>query len=128
MKTFWFQVNIERGQCTLDEVDKRTSGSFLATRIRQNNLQLFFGCFDSESELLKDETDPLSVDVLTRYNAFSRQPGKPKKHVQNLIKEHGSTVFDVLMKRNGRVYICGKITMAQSVTEAIIEVISENAG
>ena len=118
---FWEQVCLE-SSCDLNEGGRSTS-----VRARKNRLQLFFGCFDKEADILLDETDPLALDVLTRYSAYSRDPKSPKKYVQNLVLEQGQNVYDILINRNGRVYICGKISMAQSVTEAIADVIAKHA-
>ena len=118
---------MESSQCKIEEVEDRKLKSFLSTRARRNKLQLFYGCFDPDSDLLRDETDPLSIDVITRYSAYSRDKNVAKKHVQDLILEKADVVHDALIRQDGRVYICGKIAMAQSVTEAIIQVIAKKS-
>jgi sulfite reductase alpha subunit-like flavoprotein len=65
--------------------------------------------------------------LLTRYSAYSRESGQDKKHVQDLLLEQGETIHDALLNRNGRVYICGKVSMAEEVNNTIIEVIAKEA-
>ena len=36
-------------------------------------------------------------------------------------------IYDILVKQNGRLYICGKVSMASSINETLKKVISENA-
>lgn len=107
----------------------REDRSFISSRARKNKLQLFYGCFDKKADILRDETDRLALDVLTRFSAFSREPNEAKKYVQDLILEEGkSTVADALIRRDGIVYICGKIAMAEAVHNAIVAVISRECG
>ena len=44
-------------------------------------IQLFYGCRDLSSDLLRDETEPMN-EILTRHSAYSRQDGRPKEYVQ----------------------------------------------
>ena len=57
-----------------------------------------------------------------RTTAFSRLPGK-KEYVQDVLKKKSRLVFEYLYKNGGMVYICGKVSMADSVTDAIIDAI-----
>ena len=84
---FWQQVCLESSQCDLEENNSNAKSG------RMNQIQLFFGCFDEISDLLIDETRPLSKDVLTRFSAFSRDSNQPRKHVQDLILEQGKVSF-----------------------------------
>ncbi len=45
-----------------------------------------------------------------------------------MVKEEAKLVFDVLVNKDGRFYICGKISMAEAVNQAVIEVISKEGG
>ena len=70
-----------------------------------DKLVLFFGCRDWASNLLEDETE----GVLTRYNAFSRQIGEPKKYVQDLVLDHQEMVKKMVMDQEGYILVCGMV-------------------
>ena len=55
--------------------------------------------------------------------AFSRVPGQPKQYVQDLIKRDAVKVYDLWQKKGGYIYICGKIQMAEEVSQAVLDIL-----
>ncbi|PFH37559.1 flavodoxin domain-containing protein [Besnoitia besnoiti] len=60
--------------------------------------------------------------------AFSRQPGQPRKYVQDKIQEEKDLVWRLVHERRGIVYICGRSAMAAGVTEALVHAAAEKLG
>ena len=78
------------------------------------NAHLFFGCRQMQSDFIyKQELESFEKDgVLTSsYYAFSREQGKPKTYVQDLMKQEIELVRNVLANHNGCLYICGSTKM-----------------
>jgi len=87
---------------------------------------IYFGCRRRNMNLLKDETDLLErsgMDI-TRKAAFSQEPGVKKQYVQELILEDGSDMFRMI-RDGAAIYVCGKVSMAQAVQEAIIGLLQQ---
>lgn len=51
--------------------------------------------------------------------ALSREPGMPKRHVQDLITERAADVFDLLQKPETYIYVCGLKGMEYGTLNAI---------
>ncbi len=64
---FWEQVCLESSCVDLEE-----QKAIQSAPSRENKLQLFYGCINRKADLLRDETDVLAKDLLTRHSAFSR--------------------------------------------------------
>lgn len=58
--------------------------------------------------------------------AFSRLPEQPKHYVQDLLRERGADVAQLLKDENTYVYLCGLKGMEQGVEEAFNEVCAKN--
>jgi sulfite reductase alpha subunit-like flavoprotein len=58
--------------------------------------------------------------------AFSREPGRPKRYVQDLMRERGSAVLDFLRDDDAYVYICGLRGMETGVIEALSDIATRN--
>lgn len=93
------------------------------------DITMFFGCrhpnLDNiyEDEKIKATNDGALKKV---YTAFSREPDKPKKYVQHVLKDHGKEVFRTLEKEKGHFFVCGDVSMAGDVQKALEEIISEH--
>ena len=61
---------------------------------------------------------------ITRKTAFSQEPGVKKQYVQELIMEDGSDLFR-MFRDGAAIYVCGKVSMAQAVQEAIIGLLQQ---
>ena len=87
---------------------------------------LYFGCRNNKMNLLKDETDLLErsgMDI-TRKTALSQEPGVKRQYVQELILEDSSDLFRMI-RDGAAIYVCGKVSMAQAVQEAIIGLLQQ---
>ncbi|KAK2911789.1 hypothetical protein Q8A67_003922 [Cirrhinus molitorella] len=101
--------------------------------IKQTGLQispmaLLFGCRDSETDhLYKVETLKLRLDgILGNVNtAYSRQPGKAKMYVQDVLREQLSEkAVEVLHKNAGHLYVCGGMNMARDVACTLQDILA----
>ncbi|XP_013866594.1 nitric oxide synthase 1 [Austrofundulus limnaeus] len=90
---------------------------------------LVFGCRQSEMDhIYKEETvQARNKDVFSElYAAFSREPGKPKKYVQDIMREHLSEkVYQCLRKEGGHIYVCGDVTMAGDVLKTVQQIVKQ---
>ncbi len=53
----------------------------------------------------EDETE----GVVERYVAYSRRRGAPKLYVQDVLKDKGELVWDIVNKRGGSIFVCGAV-------------------
>jgi benzoyl-CoA 2,3-dioxygenase component A len=85
-------------------------------------LMLFFGA-RTERELpyfgplMKLPRDFIDINL-----ALSREPGQPKRYVQDLIRERAGQVRELLLDRNTCIYVCGLKGMEVGVLDALREV------
>ncbi|XP_061116719.1 nitric oxide synthase, brain [Conger conger] len=90
-------------------------------------MTLVFGCRQSQIDhIYKEETIQAKNQRVFQelYTAYSREPGKPKKYVQDVLREQLSeTVYTCLKERGGHVYVCGDVTMAGDVLKTIQQII-----
>ena len=83
---------------------------------------LYFGCRQAKvDELYKNELDQLiNEKVITElHSAYSREPGKPKVYVQDLLEKNMQSVFDAIYNKKGHFYVCGDVRMASKVTQTL---------
>lgn len=80
-------------------------------------LLLFFGCRHPDfDDLVYDERNSLEEKgILENFTAYSRNG--PKMYVQDVIKLQEERVYDLLMKQNAHVYICGDASVASGVVK-----------
>lgn len=101
--------------------------------VEQGNVLLFFGCRSTETDFFfKDEWEEIAeggrMEVLP---AFSRPKDKETKraYVQDLIRRQGAKVVDALVRKGGKVYVCGSSgAMPKGVREALVDVICQEEG
>uniref|UniRef100_A0A3Q4HQ40 Nitric oxide synthase n=1 Tax=Neolamprologus brichardi TaxID=32507 RepID=A0A3Q4HQ40_NEOBR len=90
---------------------------------------LVFGCRQSEMDhIYKEETIQAKNKGVFKelYTAYSREPGKPKKYVQDVLREHLSeTVYECLRQEGGHIYVCGDVTMAGDVLKTVQQIIKQ---
>merc|ERR1712029_734633 len=113
-------INSDRIQQTLQDYFS-TCKKKSDDAVTSNPIQLIFGCKNENGNLLKMETKQLK-----RTTAFSRQPGKRKEYVQDIVRRKSLLIFEYLYNKGGTVYVCGKVAMAEAVTEAIIAAINKH--
>ena len=87
-------------------------------------MTMFFGCRDHESNLLESETK-MFPSIIKRFNAFSREQNLPKQYVSDAMKREHQLIYDALVEKNGIIYVCGKITMADTVFKTLVSIVAE---
>uniref|UniRef100_A0A8C5TIH9 nitric-oxide synthase (NADPH) n=1 Tax=Malurus cyaneus samueli TaxID=2593467 RepID=A0A8C5TIH9_9PASS len=90
---------------------------------------LVFGCRQSRIDhIYKEETLFAKTQGVFRelYTAYSREPDKPKKYVQDVLQEQlAPTVFKALKEQGGHIYVCGDVTMAGDVLKAVQRIVRQ---
>jgi len=89
---------------------------------------LFFGCRNEEADyFFRDEWQSLRDQGLTVFAGFSRDRDKSKTYVQDMIRAQSGLVRDILLGRQGKIYVCGSSgNMPKGVREALLDVIRED--
>ncbi|PRP78201.1 cytochrome P450 / NADPH-ferrihemoprotein reductase [Planoprotostelium fungivorum] len=93
-------------------------------------LHLFFGCRSRKEDFIyADELLDYEARGLVKLHvAFSRDQGE-KVYVQNKMRQEEELIADILMKQNGRFYVCGDArTMAKDVQEELRRMIAKFSG
>uniref|UniRef100_A0A8V5HGI0 Nitric oxide synthase, inducible n=1 Tax=Melopsittacus undulatus TaxID=13146 RepID=A0A8V5HGI0_MELUD len=97
--------------------------SFWLQRIKGGDMMLLFGCRQPDMDhLYKAETEEMKRKGILKevYTAYSRQPGKPKVYVQDILQSKlGTKVCNLLHKEGGHLYVCGDVRMARDVAQAL---------
>uniref|UniRef100_A0A8C1TYS6 nitric-oxide synthase (NADPH) n=1 Tax=Cyprinus carpio TaxID=7962 RepID=A0A8C1TYS6_CYPCA len=87
---------------------------------------LVFGCRQSQIDhIYKEETIRAKNKEVFKelYTAYSREPGRPKKYVQDVLREQLSeTVYKYLREEGGHIYVCGDVTMAGDVLKTVQQI------
>ncbi|XP_030892752.1 nitric oxide synthase, brain, partial [Leptonychotes weddellii] len=90
---------------------------------------LVFGCRQSKIDhIYREETLQAKNKGVFRelYTAYSREPDKPKKYVQDILQEHlAESVYRALKEQGGHIYVCGDVTMAADVLKAIQRIMTQ---
>ncbi|KAM5310894.1 nitric oxide synthase 1 isoform 2-T4 [Glossophaga mutica] len=90
---------------------------------------LVFGCRQSQIDhIYKEETlQARSLGVFRElHTAYSREPDKPKKYVQDILQEKlAEPVYRALQEQGGHIYVCGDVTMAADVLKAIQRIMTQ---
>ncbi|XP_041456958.1 nitric oxide synthase, endothelial-like [Lytechinus variegatus] len=91
------------------------------------DITLVYGSRNAKEDLYKGETSVAKDEgaltaVLTGY---SRDPGKPRKYVQDILKDHPWLVYNVLYRRHGHIYVSGDVMMVKEVSNTIESIISQ---
>ncbi|OCU02124.1 nitric oxide synthase 1 L homeolog isoform X1 [Xenopus laevis] len=91
---------------------------------------LVFGCRESKIDhIYKEETMHAKNKGVFKelFTAYSREPNKPKKYVQDVLKEQLSEVtYKALKDQGGHIYICGDVNMAGDVLKSLQHVVKES--
>lgn len=92
----------------------------LATK-EGGSLMLFFGARTPEELPYFGPLTKLPRDFIDVNLAFSRVSGQPKQYVQDLIRQRGERVFELLQDENTYVYVCGLKGMEHGIEEAFTD-------
>ncbi|KAF7464703.1 Hypothetical predicted protein [Marmota monax] len=90
---------------------------------------LVFGCRQSKIDhIYREETLQAKNKGVFRelYTAYSREPDKPKKYVQDVLQDQlAETVYRALKEQGGHIYVCGDVTMAADVLKAVQRIMAQ---
>ena len=90
-------------------------------------LMLFFGARTKEELPYFGPLQNLPKDFIDIHFAFSRAPGRPKKYVQDLMRDRAADLVPLLQDPNAYFYVCGLKAMEEGVVLALRDV-AVNAG
>ncbi|XP_041078618.1 nitric oxide synthase, brain-like [Polyodon spathula] len=95
--------------------------------IKPSPMILVFGCRESKIDhIYKEETIQAKNKGVFKelYTAYSREPGKPKKYVQDVLREQlAELLYSTFKEQGGHVYVCGDVTMAGDVLKTIQNIV-----
>ncbi|WP_046115135.1 benzoyl-CoA 2,3-epoxidase subunit BoxA [Aquincola tertiaricarbonis] len=100
----------------------RKSGKF-----EGGKLMLFFGARTPQELPYFGPLQTLPKDFIDINLAFSRQPGQPRRYVQDLIRERAADLAGLLKDNNTHLYVCGLKSMEEGVVLALRDV-AQQAG
>jgi benzoyl-CoA 2,3-epoxidase subunit A len=70
----------------------------------------------------------LPKDFIDSNLAFSRAPNRPKRYVQDLLRERADDVATLLEDTNTHIYVCGLKGMEDGVMQALNDVTAKHGG
>ena len=88
-------------------------------------LMLFFGARTQQELPYFGPLQNLPKDFIDINLAFSRTPGQPKRHVQDLMRERAADLVPLLADANTYFYVCGLKSMEEGVVLALRDVAEE---
>ena len=100
----------------------RKSGKF-----EGGKLALFFGARTQQELPYFGPLQSLPKDFIDINLAFSRTPGQPKRHVQDVMRERAADLAELLKDPHTFLYVCGLKSMEEGVVLALRD-IAEGAG
>ncbi|XP_078083118.1 nitric oxide synthase 1 [Mustelus asterias] len=93
-------------------------------------MTLVFGCRQSKIDhIYREETIQVKSKGVFQelYTAYSREPTKPKKYVQDVLREQlPDQIFKLLHEQGGHIYVCGDVTMAGDVLKTIQHILKQH--
>jgi benzoyl-CoA 2,3-dioxygenase component A len=89
-------------------------------------LLLFFGARTQEELPYFGPLMSLPKDFIDTNLAFSRTPGRPRRYVQDLMRERGAAVAELLRDDATYIYVCGLRGMEAGVFEAFRDISTTN--
>jgi benzoyl-CoA 2,3-dioxygenase component A len=98
----------------------RKSGKF-----EGGKLMLFFGARTQQELPYFGPLQTLPKDFIDINFAFSRTPGSPKRHVQDLMRERAADLAELLRGGQSHFYVCGLKSMEEGVVLALRDVAAE---
>lgn len=99
-----------------------------SSRRQWGEMFLFYGCRNPrQDDIYQHETEKArQARVITSvHTAHSRQEGKPKKYVQDLLKEDSIKICDLILKDDAHVFVCGGAAMADDVRKTLQNLLAD---
>ena len=93
-------------------------------KFESGKLMLFFGARTPQELPYFGPLQSLPKDFIDINLAFSRQPGQPKRYVQDLMRERGPELVALLQDPNTAVYVCGLKAMEEGVLLALRDAVT----
>ncbi len=98
----------------------RASGKF-----EGGKLMLFFGARTQQELPYFGPLQKLPQDFIDIHFAFSRTPGKPKRYVQDAMREAAPQLASLLQDAQSHFYVCGLKSMEEGVLQALRDIALE---
>ncbi|KAL5016522.1 hypothetical protein ScPMuIL_006111 [Solemya velum] len=117
---FWQQRSVEKVKT------KSTKSS--ESKAVLGKAYLYFGCRQSSLDNIyaREIESAKNEGSITGYHvALSREPGKPKTYVQDVLRKNKKQVYDLLVNKGAHLYICGDVGMAADVTDTIVGILKK---
>jgi benzoyl-CoA 2,3-dioxygenase component A len=99
-----------------------------AGKFEGGKLMLFFGARTKEELPYFGPLQNLPKDFIDINFAFSRTAGKPKRYVQDAMRERAADLGPLMADRNTYFYVCGLKSMEEGVLLAMREVAVQSGG
>ncbi|CAF0772283.1 unnamed protein product [Brachionus calyciflorus] len=112
-RSFWQERKIDK------EMNPNPSG---VNGVGWGKMILYFGCRQKNvDDIYRTEIEQLvKENVISEfYPAYSREPNQKKTYVQDLMRNDGESIFDLIYNKQGHFYVCGDVRMAADVTQAL---------
>ncbi|MTH52292.1 cytochrome P450 [Bacillus mangrovi] len=90
--------------------------------VQLGEAHLFFGCRSLEEFLYKEKLEEAERNgLVTLYPALSREPGKDRVYVQDVLKQHAAKIIRLLDEDASCLYICGRRGMSIAAEQALLD-------
>merc|ERR1712007_34372 len=92
---------------------------------------LYTGCrWKDVDYIYRDELEEaLENGPLTKLRlAFSREDPNNRVYVQDLLREDGAEIWELVERRKAKLFVCGGPAMGKGVREALIDTFSKHGG
>lgn len=88
---------------------------------------LFFGCRTKALDLYYEEKEEMRrKGVLDKvFLALSREARTQKTYVQDLAVQESESVYNLIVREKGHIYVCGDVTMAEHVYLTLRKIIAQ---
>lgn len=94
---------------------------------KPDTCHLFFGCRTPKDRIYGKLVDEWEANNILRHHlALSRSSEMPKTYVQDLMKQIGNELCELLRSDTARVYICGDAKIANACFEVCVDVLREH--
>ena len=96
-----------------------------AGKFESGKLMLFFGARTQAELPYFGPLQSLPKDFIDTHFAFSREVGKPKRYVQDAMRERAADLAAMLLDPNAYFYVCGLKAMEEGVVLALRDIATQ---